>query len=88
MGLQVRYRSDGQYVKTWYGQAVVNGKTESWTLKTAFKGKPPLTPEGRVTLKGEGDVKYEASRAKAENELKGLEEEAKQKAGPKTLSRS
>ena len=85
MGLQVRYRSDGQYVKTWYGQAVVNGKTESWTLKTPFKGKPPLTPEGRVTLKGEGDAKYEASRAKAENELKGLEEEAKQKGRAENL---
>jgi len=85
MGLQVRYRSDGQYVKTWYGQAVVNGKTESWTLKTQFKGKPPLTPEGRVTLKGEGDAKYEVSRAKAENELKGLEEEAKQKGRAENL---
>ena len=85
MGLQVRYRSDGQYVKTWYGQAVVNGKTESWTLKTPFKGKPPLTSGGRVTLKGEGDAKYEASRAKAENELKGLEEEAKQKGRAENL---
>lgn len=85
MGLQVRYRSDGDYVRTWYGQAVVNGKTESWTLKTPFKGKPPLTPEGRVTLKGEGDAKYEASRAKAEIELKGLEEEAKQKGRAENL---
>lgn len=85
MGLQVRYRSDGQYVKTWYGQAVVNGRTESWTLKTPFKGKPPLTPDGRVTLKGEGDHLFEASRAKAENELKGLEEDAKQKGRAENL---
>ena len=85
MGLQVRYRSDGQHVKTWYGQAVVNGKTESWTLKTPFKGKPPLTPEGRVTLRGEGDPLFETSRAKAENELKGLEEDAKQKGRAENL---
>jgi integrase len=85
MGLQVRYRSNGQYVKTWYGQAVVNGKTESWTLKTPFKGKPPLTPDGRITLRGEGNRLFEASRENAISELRGLEEEAKQKGRAENL---
>ena len=76
MALEVRKGRDGELIKHWFGRYTdEKGKRVCKPLKTPFGGTPPTS----CSLKDTGDQKFEDSRKAAEDELKGLKEEAAKK---------
>ena len=77
MGLVLNKDRDGKYRRTWY--AIVCGDGTHWSekLKTPLRGKIPLDESGRFSIKLKGDDAFEASKAKALEELAALIEDKK-----------
>jgi len=77
MALELRYKN-GNLIKHWFGRCFIDSRAKVFSLATPIKGEPPIK-DGRITLLGEGDTKFEVSRAKAKKELEEREAEARQK---------
>ena len=72
MGLVLNKDRDGKYRRVWY--AIVCGDGTHWSekLKTPLRGKIPLDDSGRFSIKLKGDDAFEASKAKALEELAAI----------------
>ena len=73
MGLVLnKDRRSGKYRRTWY--AIVCGDGTHWSekLKTPLRGRIPLDESGRFSIKLKGDEQFEASKAKALEELAAI----------------
>jgi integrase len=77
MALEFRFYK-GELSKHFFGRSVTDGKAKVFSLSTPIEGIPPVK-NGRPTLHGIGDTKFEISRATAEAELKDRAAEEKQK---------
>jgi integrase len=77
MALELRYKN-GKLIKHWFGRCFIDGRAKVFSLETPISGVPPLK-DGRITLLGAGDTKFEVSRAKAKKELEDREADARQK---------
>jgi integrase len=74
MGLELRKGRDGELILKWYGRYMENGKRLSVAL-CAIDGTPPAS----LSLRDKGDVDFEASRVKAENDLASYQKDASAK---------
>jgi integrase len=77
MALEFRFYK-GELSKHFFGRSVTDGKVKVYSLSTPIEGIPPVK-NGRPSLHGVGDTKFEISRATAEAELKDRAAEDKQK---------
>lgn len=77
MALEFRFYK-GELSKHFFGRSVTDGKAKVFSLSTPIEGIPPVK-NGRPSLLGVGDTKFEISRATAEAELKDRAAEEKQK---------
>ena len=77
MGLVLNKDRDGKYRRVWY--AIVCGDGTHWSekLKTPLRGKIPLDESGRFSIKLKGDDAFEASKARALEELAAIIEDKK-----------
>jgi len=72
MGLEISRKKGGTLrSKYWYGRFEVNGQTKCVTLDVEIKGRIP------ATLRKEGDIQFERSRAQAQMKLDELVREAR-----------
>ena len=72
MGLEISRKKGGTLrSKYWYGRFEVNGQTKCVTLDVEIKGRIP------ATLRKEGDIQFERSRAQAQMKLDELVKEAR-----------
>jgi hypothetical protein len=77
MPLELRIEKNGRVRPIWYGRFEVNGQRQYVNLGVKVKGTPPPS----LSLKDEGDMDFERSRAVARERLGGVIEEARSKQG-------
>jgi len=77
MPLELRIEKNGRIRPFWYGRFEVNGQRQCVNLGVKVKGTPPPS----LSLKDEGDMDFERSRAVARERLGGVIEEARSKQG-------
>jgi len=77
MALEIRFKN-GKLIKHWFGRCFIDGHAKVFSLKEPIRGTLPLKG-GKISLLGEGSATFETSRALAKVELKGREEDARQK---------
>ena len=77
MPIELRTQRDGRFRKTWYGRYEVNGRLHYVNLGVKITGQPPVSR----SLKDEGDVPFERSRATAQAALDAHLAEIRSKQG-------
>lgn len=77
MPLELRIEKNGRVRPFWYGRFEVNGQRQCVNLGVKVKGTPPPS----LSLKDEGDMDFERSRAVARERLGSVIEEARSKQG-------
>lgn len=77
MPLELRKNPDGTIRPFWYGRFEVNGKRYCENLGIKVAGTPPVS----LSLRDEGDGKFERSRATALMKLQAITDEARSKHG-------
>lgn len=79
MGLELRFKSDGQRRMIWYASFTdSSGVRRSTPLATQMVGTPGLK-NGKASISVRGDAEWERSRAEAEAELAGMVAEERRK---------
>lgn len=79
MGLELKTQRNGELRPHWYGRYTVNGKKCSVKLNAKVAGKPPRS------LKDEGNLAFELSRARAHDEFQEIIEKVKDNRGAEQL---
>lgn len=73
MSIELRKGRNGKLRPTWYGRYEVSGKRYTINLGVKVAGKPPAS----LSLRDTGDTAFEVSRAKAQDKLDQMIEEAR-----------
>ena len=75
MPVELRRQRDGSVRNSWYGRYEVNGKRFYLNLGVKVAGNPPAS----LSLREQGDARFEVSRGEAIAKLNSIIEEARSK---------